>query len=366
MNAERLHAIVIVLNQEMKETNSPGKLTALINALQQVINQNNAPNQQTLKQNLESMFKAVTDTPSDSFSPAWRQILTEIGGEALLGRSLKNSIETIFSQNQITLAVALQELQKLQSRLESFKNALEKCAESLKHFNIGDEKLTPGECEIGILIPRIAVDNKLLDFLDELKEFGFILNTFAEVVTGKKDDLSIRTISSSDLLIYLQAAAPYAAFVAICIERVVALYKNLLEIRKLRQDLFKQGVPDEAVSGIENHANRLMEEGINEIAEEMVNQYHNKEDNGRKNELINAVGISLNKIANRIDQGFNIEVRVAPITIPDGEEKEKDSENEELLQAITKIQSATANMQFMKLEGPPILRLPEKKEKPKK
>ena len=362
MNAERLHAIVITLNQEMTKTNTPGKLQELINALQQVVNQPHPTHQQALSQNLKAMFAAATDTPSDSFSPAWRQILSEIGGDALLGRSLKTTIETIFAQNQITPAVALEELQQLHKGLQSFKNALDQSSASLKHFKIGDEKLTPGECEIGVLIPRLAVENKLLDFAEELKELGFILNTFAEVATGNKDDLAIRTISSSDLLVHLQASAPYAACVAVCIERVVALYKQLLEIRKLRQEIRKQGVPDDDTSGIENYANQLMEKGIDKIAVEVVNEYHKKDDKGRKNELTNAVRISLNKVANRIDQGFNIEVRVAPT--PKSEDEEK--ENKELQKAIAAIQAATANMQFMKLEGQPILRLPEGKEKPKK
>lgn len=362
MNAERLHAIVLVLNHEMSDTNTVGKLQELINALSQVVNQPHPSHQQNLSQNLKAMCAAVTETPSDAFSPAWRQILDEIGGGNLFGKVLKTDIETIFARNQITPAVALEELQQLHKRLQSFKMALEQCAASLKHFKIGDEKLAPGECEIGVLIPRVAVENKLNDFAEELKELGFILNTFAEVATGNKDDLTIRTISSSDLLVHLQASAPYAACVAVCIERVVTLYKQLLEIRKLHQEIRKQGVPDKEVSGIENYANQLMEKGIEKIAVDVVNEYHKKDDQGRKNELTNAVRISLNKVANRIDHGFNIEVRVARIPKPEDQGKE----NKELQKAIEAIQVATANMQFLKLEGKPILKLPEGNEKPKK
>ncbi|MBI5599414.1 MAG: hypothetical protein HY890_06720 [Deltaproteobacteria bacterium] len=366
MNAERLHAIVVALNQEMTTTNSVGKLHELINALHQVVNppqpQSPSSHQQALSQSLKAMYAAVTDTPSDSFSPTWRQILSEIDGEALFGRSLKVAIEAIFAQNQITPAVALAELQQLHKKLQSFKNALDQSSASLKHFKIGDEKLSPGECEIGVLIPRLAVDNKLLSFVGELKELGFILNTFAEISTGNTDDLTIRTISSSDLLVHLQASAPYAACVAVCIERVVTLYKQLLEIRKLHQEIRKQGVPDNETSGIENYANQLMEKGIDKIVIEVVKEYHKKDDKGRKHELTNAVRISLNKIANRIDKGFNYEVRVAPTPKSETEEKE----DKELQKAIATIQSATANMQFMKLEGQPILQLPEREEKPKK
>jgi len=234
MNAERLHAIVIVLNQEINKDNTPNKLQELINSLQNVVGQPQSSHQQALAQNLKAMYASVTDTQTDSFSPAWRQILREIGGEDLFGKQLKLNIENVFARNQITPAVALEELKQIHKRLQAFKNALDAAASSLRHFQIGDEKLGPGECEIGILIPRAAVSNQLLDFADELKELGFILNTFSEVATGKKDELSIRAISSSDLLVHLQAAAPYAACLAVAIERVVTVYKQLLEIRKLR------------------------------------------------------------------------------------------------------------------------------------
>ncbi len=362
MNAERLHAIMVALNHEMTKGNVAGKMQELINALQSVVNQPHPSHQQSLSQNLKAIYAAVTDTPSDKFSPAWRQILVEIGGESLFGKQLKDNIEKVFARNQITPAVALEELQQLHKRLLAFKNALDQGVSTLRHFKIGDEKLEPGECEIGVLVPRDAVSNQLIEFADELRELGFILNTFSEVATGEKDKLSIRTVSSSDLLVYLQAVAPYAACVAVATERVVALYKQLLEIRKLRLEIQQQGVPDEQTTGIENYANQLMENGIEKIAVEIVNEFHKGKDKGRKNELTNAVRISLNKIANRIDRGFNFEVRVAPIV----EKDEKAQDNVQLQKVIALIQSATANMQFLKLGGRPILRLPEGKEKPKK
>ncbi len=55
-------------------------------------------------------------------------------------------------------------------------------------------------------------------------------------------------------------------------------------------------------------------------------------------------------------------MRVEPIA-KDLAERE---ENATLQKAITLIQSATTNMQFLKLEGRPMLRLPEGKEKHKK
>ena len=123
--------------------------------------------------------------------------------------------------------MALKELQQLSQRLNAFQQALDQILAAFKQFKIGNEKLEPGECEIGMLIPRDAVGNNLNGFAQELKELIFVLNTFSEVATGTPDELSIKTISSSDLTVYLNAQAPFAACLAVAIERIVALYKQL-------------------------------------------------------------------------------------------------------------------------------------------
>jgi len=192
-----------------------------------------------------------------------------------------------------------------------------------------------------------------------LKELSFILNHFSEVATGKPDDLAIKTISSSDLLVYLNAGIPFGACLAVAIERVVSLYKSLLEIRKLQVDIRNQGVPDEATKGIEEYASQHMEKGIQELSVDIVAEFYKGKDGGRKNELITAVRISLNKIANRIDRGYNIEVRCEPPA------DDEDGHNEEVKAAVAQVLAASANMQFLKLEGKPLLRLPEKAEQPK-
>ena len=147
MNAERLHAIVIALNQELTKRGTVGKMQALVNALQAVIENPQPPNQEALAQTRKAMEAAVTGAPSDAFSPAWRQALREIGGEELFGSYLKADIEGIFARNQITPAVALREFQELHKQLQAFQAALSQIIASFKYLQIEDESLAPGECE---------------------------------------------------------------------------------------------------------------------------------------------------------------------------------------------------------------------------
>jgi hypothetical protein len=354
MNAERLHAIVKSLKKEMDEKTLVSQMQNLVGGLRAVGQQSNTQNQQNLSSYRTSMYQALDNSASDQFSPAWRQLLVEIGGEDFFGAKLRHKIQTTIAENQMTPSVAADQLEALRQRMEKFYNALNQASSAFSTLKISDERLGSGECEVGILIPRGAVHNQLIPFADELHELSFILNTFSEVATSKPDELVIKTISSSGLLVYLLAAPPFAACLAAGVERVVALYKNLLEIRKIQMDIQRLGVPDESTKGIEDYANTHMEKGIENVSVEIVNNFY-KGERGRKNELTTAIRFSLNMIANRIDEGYNIEVRAEPLAAADDAKKE----NAEKKAAIAAVQAASANLQFLKLEGRPILRLPE-------
>ncbi len=89
MNAERLHAIVIALNHEMTDRKITENMEQMVSALESVVNEPDPSYQQTLAASIKDMYAAVTDTPSDKFSPAWRQILSEMGGDEIFGNNLK-------------------------------------------------------------------------------------------------------------------------------------------------------------------------------------------------------------------------------------------------------------------------------------
>jgi hypothetical protein len=106
---------------------------------------------------LNAFFEAVTDVASDTFSPAWRQILIEMSGEGLFGKTLKERAEQILAQNQMTPIVARQETQKILEDLGNFMKGLDSTISAFSQFGIGTEELGPGQAEITLLVPRRAV-----------------------------------------------------------------------------------------------------------------------------------------------------------------------------------------------------------------
>lgn len=365
MNAERLHAICIEVKESIESVALVNKLKQVVATLQNVVNNPQDPNQQqALTKNLNNFYDALQDFPTDHFSPAWRQSLDELGGSEILGSDLEEKIRDILERNQITPATAHQEIQLLFQELQQFKGAIDGVVNAFSQLEIGAEELDPGECEVGILVPRNAVHNNIQEFGKELQDLNFVLGTFSELASGERETFQIKTISSSELMVFLAAVPPVAACVAHAAEKIINFYKSLLEIKRLKGDLKKQGLEEDKLKGINEHANSLMSNGVEQLTNEIVEEYYQGDDDKRKNELTNAVRIALNKLANRIDQGFNIEVRAEPVEEP--EEGEGEAEEAQVnREYVDRVLSVSETLQFMKITGPRILHLPEKTTKPK-
>jgi hypothetical protein len=148
---------------------------------------------------------------------------------------------------------------------------------------------------------------------------------------------------------------------ASAVETICSAFRTLkipAEDRKLHSELKKKEVPEDALKGIEQYRNQAMEASIDTIIPDILDTYSKAKDE-RRNELGNGLRISLNKMANHIDRGYNFEIRVEPIK---GAKKEHDPNAEH----IDTISQTTKMLEFMKVEGPSVLSLPEAKSEKKK
>jgi hypothetical protein len=212
MNAERLHAIANVIRDDLQTTNAISLLQQLSSALQKQINSPQEPTHQTqVAEYLNKLTGALEDAPSNQFPPTWKQALEDLGGAELFGSVLAARIREVFSRNQITAVVAREEIDEITKRLEAFQEAINQIRSGFSKLRIGAEELDPASAELGVLIPREFVDNELDEFPDELDELHGIFSVFSEVATGSRPGFPIRSISSSDLSVFLGVSIPVAA-----------------------------------------------------------------------------------------------------------------------------------------------------------
>jgi len=353
MNAERLHALGIAVQDDLEQTSLVPTLQQLRDALR---NQVNAPQdanfQQQVATTLDRLLTALAAAPSNSFPPTWLQVEEELGIDHLLGERLGVTIRGIFERNQITPSVAADEIDRLYAEVEALATQLTALLGAFEHFHVGAEELQPGRAEVAVLIPRPAVGNQLSRLGAEFQELHRLLGPFLELGTGSRPSVEVVSISATDFGVFIDLAPKAAAFLAVAVERLIGAYKNLLEIRKLRHEMNEQGVPTDRLAGIDEHANSVMSDRIEEITAELVMEASSRVDAGRQNELRVELRLALNGIANRIDVGYNIDVRAGSAAA------ESDTGPDDT-EALQKIRNASINLRFLNRSGKPILSLEE-------
>jgi hypothetical protein len=95
------------------------------------------------------------------------------------------------------------------------------------------------------------------------------------------------------------------------------------------------------------------------IIPDIFKTYCTVKENGRANELENGLRITLNKLANRIDRGYNVEIRVEPIKKSDSKRSIGTDISADLAEHIATISTAAKTLKFMKVTGPSVLSLPD-------
>lgn len=359
MNAEKLHMVALAVLDNFKKTNIEPVINTVIQSLQNQINQPAQPqHQQQLSSGIQSLYNALDSAPDKEFSPTWKLIIEEIGGGGFISTELKMKIQKTFEQNQITPSLALEGMQAISTELNKFKTALEQIISGFQFLKIGKEELNEGECALGVLVPRDSVKNKLHDLGKELIDLDKMFAPFSELIEGNRSGYEIRSVSSSEFQLYLSLLPGVALCIAKTVDIIITSYTKLIAIREYRTKLQKEGLSEKDLGGIKGYADKLMEDTIKTIVEDLLKDHEDKKDKARLNELSTELKHSLNKIANRIDRGFNIEIKVGPLqnTGQEGTEGSSITERNKKLESIKLI---AKHLGFLKPAGDSILSLPE-------
>jgi len=357
MNVEKLNTICKNIQYDYTQSQIIANLTSVVQNLQNLINQ---PQQPAHQNNLAAARKKLTEVLSASkmneYSPLWKQLLIEIGFDNLYGKQLNNHIENIFSKNTITPSTAYKELTEILQKLQQKNQAVENLISSLRTFNIKYEALNEGEGEIAIVIPRLAVNGNLEKFAKELEDLKKIVNDFNELATGSRPEIKLKTISSSEYQILLDIVPTTAVCLVIAIDKIINTYKSIVEIRKNLKELQDIGVPNRNLKGIEDHANSIMEKSISEGIKDLMSKFGQNLDPTRKKEMEVAIKFSMNKLSNRVDSGFNFDIKMKYEENNEKTEGETEPKEKEYYNFI---KDKSKDLEFINLTGTKILSLTE-------
>ena len=319
MNTSKLYTLALALLEDHHKTQVTSKLKDLATHLQNRVNSPaDATHEQGVSETLASIRESLKNAPSKKFDEDWVDMMHEMELDREYGDALLEEINNIFSENQITPSLALERVNTLHTNLTINETSLNNIQKAFKNFRLHEQdSLKEGECEISIMLPRDYFQNHLEKFGKELKQLSdSVLRPFAEVTGKTSDQFTIKSISSSEPVIYLEAIPIVAFSIVLAVHYAVLICKNLQDIKIRRKELEDLEVGEKALTALDKDIDSKIEKLVAQHVEKYLGKMrqmqgaNNVNVSGRSDdELQNQVAGSMRKLLIRIDAGFSIKIR---------------------------------------------------------
>lgn len=342
MNVSRLNRLVEILTAEIKRMAVVGVLDEMYDALSGAFNE---PSKETTKAFRDKFgeFQALQEASvTETLPPSFKRGIAELGLQKYFGKESVTALKNIVERSGKLPDEILKSFDSYRSQAKKKYDVIAQVDHGLSVLGADYDKLEEGEFEFGLVIPDENTPSALGTFKKEVQKLEKAMRAFQELVGSDPDGAKIRSISASDWTFFVEISPEAAAAIAFAIERIVALYKNLLEIRVLKKQA--QIVPngEEIVRLIQQKVDEKTEAGLREIATSLIERQkistpsrNGDSADGRNNELENHFSSIVKWLAKHIETGSVVEVRAEPLPAPDiGAEDEARHTLRQLIETI--------------------------------
>jgi hypothetical protein len=357
MRVEHLLEIAQRLKKFYKESSVVSRLEKLRASIETQANSPSAENAAAISTAKGDLVQALHAADINEWPVSWREELSELNLDGWVGSDLARQIDDIVARNSITISEALAEVTNIKETVEKDSSVITQLVSSLTHLEFEADELSPGEFEISVKIPRPAVDNAFDQLGREFVKLDRIFGVFAEIVTGSREQFKIRGISTSDPTVYLNSIPAVAAAIALALERAVALYERILNIRKAHQELANSKLPQKVLDSVLDHVEKTIKDGLEEHAKSVEREFFKKLDVNRRPEMAQELRRALWDLARRVDQGYEFDVRGKPEEVVPTEEGQPPPQDPESMKYFRIVEEARRKIQYFESEDEPVLRL---------
>ena len=310
MHAAKLHAALGAITEEFESLDIRAKLDGLLEALEASVQSSTEQNTKQFQKAYAEMEKTLQACPSNDSTPSRRRIFQSIGAAGYIGSGLWEQISRIITENSIALANALKQLKRLKKSVAEFADSIKTLQAKLEDLNIQAEQLEPGQAQIGISIPPSLVGSSLEGLGTEIHEFDDAFKSFQRIIGQESASLEVKSISPADFQLFLRVSPALAGCVATAVARIAELYNSVMQIKKLQQDLVNQSVPEDRVKAITEHEGQMVEQGLADLAQAILDEHSASAGKSRAADLKLALQNDLRFFAERIDRGVQMEVEM--------------------------------------------------------
>jgi len=340
MEVSKLHNLTYDINRYEGDNSFVKELNLLYSSFNQLRSNPNNQVRTTYNNARKEVIEKLRLSAINNITPSYKKILEDIGGNKYVGDEFANAIESALKIEDFNIANASQNLKKLIDDRNKFFNTIRSLNLNLGELGVSFHFWGYEKYELGILVPKnITNHHRVPDVTKHLNKWNKILKDINEITGQGADDINISFQDVGTLHYFFDCPEITVTVIVTCIERVSALYKKILEIRKLRAELKKYDFPKSDQSNIEKHESSIIEKEINEITEGIFkNQAKKKFEGGRRNELKNALRLHLKWIAKQIDNGEVVEVNPPELSKPKKKEDESEAQHKKEIEKIEKKQ----------------------------
>ncbi|MCC8411096.1 hypothetical protein LJ707_19300 [Mucilaginibacter sp. UR6-1] len=316
MDASKLFNILSDLNFDSNNKN-------IADALNELISNISVGNDTAITDSFESLKKKLSVSVVNNYSPSNIKILEEIGGARFVGNNAIDNLQDILYNSSYNVQKTISDLQKYSEDRALFMNNINDAHKSLKSLNVDAHYYSDATFEIGLLLPESLTENKVINVTKELNKWDKVLKTIKEITEGTVEDTELTLVSNGSLQFFIENSHHVAVCLIVIVERVVKIYKTIIEIREARERLKELGIAASEQKNIEKQEKELYNKEIDKVVADIIKDYALKGiESGRLNELKVALKGHIIYIIKCIDNGIVIEV--TPPEIDEEEYKKND------------------------------------------
>jgi hypothetical protein len=343
MNIERFRATLDLMTELDRTLKIQTWLEQIRDSLINLANAPAQPPQQTALANALSSLTTASEQLAARVTPQQFRLIDELGGSPYFDPNLAKQLKAEIAANAMTPTVPRDVVQRLSSERANFIATLNNTINGLDSLGIKGEVLEPGTADVSFAIPGELFENNLGSFAKELIFIDRLMRDLGEALTGNSEAIHLESLNSSTPTVAVTAGIKVLASLADLVSKFLTAWDKVVKYREARETLTQLGLSVKAIEEVSDQINTTIEEVVEESVEFILAEY--SADNGRKNELSNALTQDTRRLFGQIERGLTIQFRTGP-------EKEADEDDEA---ALSTIHEAAQKLSFPPVQSEPML-----------
>jgi hypothetical protein len=342
MDASELKTLLRRLSADGASFKIPEKLTALVEAFQNLMGSPTEPTYQiAVSEALAGLKKAFVAMES-WYDPTLTKQIDQIGASPYFSSRFYREIDESIAQNTMTPAVTQQ---LISERADQYT----KYVALITRVHLG-----MGQLEIGFRIPREIFSNELDGLVDELRAVRRIIRAFSEATTGAAEPIEVHRISSTDPIFFFGLAVTTIIAIGNVVTWSLNTWGKLEEIRKVRIDAKKlpvfseKEIDDLFSSKIDQAVDEAIDQKVAELLGNRVTEV------GRAQEQKTDLTWACKALVARIERGMTVEIKFLP-----PEPLTKENEENETLKPFRQLDAIRDKLAFPEPDKTPVIALPK-------